>query len=68
MRELVPYSDVVIANEEDIQKCLGIAADSDVTSGELNTEIYKTLAQKSKRSISKCISCCYNFKRKQKCR
>ena len=37
MRELVKYADVVIANEEDIQKCLGIEADSDVTKGELDT-------------------------------
>lgn len=48
MRTLVPYADVVIANEEDIQKCLGIAADSDVTSGELDTEVYKKLAKKVK--------------------
>ena len=43
MRELVKYADVIIANEEDIQKCLGIEADSDVTKGELNTEVYKAL-------------------------
>lgn len=48
MRTLVPFADVVIANEEDIQKCLGIAADSDVTSGELDTEVYKKLAKKVK--------------------
>lgn len=43
MRELVKYADVIIANEEDIQKCLGIEADSDVTKGELDTEVYKAL-------------------------
>ncbi len=48
MRELVPYADVVIANEEDVQKCLGIEADSDVTSGELDTTVYKELASKVK--------------------
>ena len=48
MRELVKYADVVIANEEDIQKCLGIAADSDVTSGKLDTAIYEELTQKVK--------------------
>jgi len=48
MRTLVPYADVVIANEEDIQKCLGIEADSDVTSGKLDTNEYQTLAQKVK--------------------
>ena len=48
MRELVKYADVVIANEEDIQKSLGIEADVDVTKGSLNTESYKTLAEKVK--------------------
>ena len=48
MRELVKYADVVIANEEDIQKCLGIEADSDVTSGSLDTDVYKDLCSKVK--------------------
>ena len=48
MRELVKYADVVIANEEDIQKCLGIAADSDVTAGKLDTSVYEELTQKVK--------------------
>lgn len=48
MLELVKYADVVIANEEDIQKSLGIQADVDVTKGSLNTESYKTLAEKVK--------------------
>ena len=48
MRELVKYADVIIANEEDIQKCLGIEADSDVTKGELDTDVYKELAAKVK--------------------
>ena len=48
MRELVKYADVVIANEEDIQKCLGIEADSDVTKGELDTKVYEELAAKVK--------------------
>ena len=48
MRGLVPYADVVIANEEDVQKCLGIEADSDVTKGELDSNVYKELAQKVK--------------------
>lgn len=51
MRELVKYADVVIANEEDIQMCLGIAADSDVTKGELNTDIYKVLTEKVKKEF-----------------
>jgi Sugar kinases, ribokinase family len=48
MRELAKYADVIIANEEDIQKCLGIEADSDVTSGTLNTDVYKVLTEKVK--------------------
>ncbi len=48
MRTLIPYTDVIIANEEDIQKCLGIEADSDVTAGELDTDVYKELAKKVK--------------------
>ncbi len=48
MRELVKYADVIIANEEDIQKCLGIEADSDVTSGSLDTDVYKELTAKVK--------------------
>ena len=48
MRELVKYADVVIANEEDIQKSLGIQADIDVSKGSLNTDAYKTLAEKVK--------------------
>lgn len=51
MRELVKYADVVIANEEDIQKCLGIEADSDVTSGKLDTDVYKELTAKVKKEF-----------------
>ncbi len=51
MRELVKYADVIIANEEDIQMCLGIAADSDVTSGQLNTDVYKDLCDKVKKEF-----------------
>lgn len=48
MRELTKYADVVIANEEDIQKCLGIELDQDVTSGELDKNAYKALTDKVK--------------------
>jgi len=41
---LVKYTDVCIANEEDIQKSLGLKTDSDVTKGELNTDQYKKIA------------------------
>jgi len=45
MREIVKYVDVCIANEEDIQKSLGIKSDIDVESGKLNTDVYKVMAQ-----------------------
>ena len=48
MSGLVPYADVIIANEEDIQKSLGISAPVDVTSGKLDTNAYKALAEKVK--------------------
>lgn len=47
MSELVRYADVVIANEEDCQKCLGVSADQiDVESGHLSEEHYKQLCGK----------------------
>src|SRR5690554_6852600 len=45
MRELTAFADVIVANEEDIQKCLGIEADVDVTKGSLSDEVYEQLAQ-----------------------
>ena len=44
MRELVKYVDVVIANEEDCQKSLGIENGAAVESGKLDTDKYKELA------------------------
>ncbi len=44
MSELVGYVDVLVANEEDCQKCLGIELDVDVSSGRLDTSKYETLA------------------------
>lgn len=44
MRELVKYVTVGIANEEDCQKSLGIEVDRDVHSGDLDREMYSTLA------------------------
>jgi len=41
MGELVKYTDIAIGNEEDCQKSLGIKADVDVESGELQAEKYK---------------------------
>ncbi len=51
MRELTKHADVVIANEEDIQKCLGIAFDQDVTSGKLDKEAYRILTDKVKQQF-----------------
>ncbi|GHS88450.1 2-dehydro-3-deoxygluconokinase [Synergistales bacterium] len=46
MSEMVKYVDVLIANEEDCQKCLGIELDVDVTSGKLDSSKYEGLAKK----------------------
>ena len=47
MPELVKYTDVIIANEEDVQKALGISAESakSVDVGEINTELYENIAK-----------------------
>ncbi len=46
MRELARFVDVAIANEEDVQKSLGITLDVDVESGKLDREKYKLLGDK----------------------
>jgi 2-dehydro-3-deoxygluconokinase len=46
MSGLVKYADIVIGNEEDCQKSLGIKVDIDVESGELQAEKYKELTDK----------------------
>ena len=47
MTGLIPYIDVVIANEEDAEKSLGIAAaHSDVESGQLNLDGYRGVAER----------------------
>ena len=46
MRELVSRVQVGIANEEDCQKSLGIAAAADTTSGHLDTDAYRALAER----------------------
>lgn len=46
MSEIARYVDVLIANEEDCQKCLGIELDVDVTSGKLDTSKYEKLARR----------------------
>lgn len=46
MRKLLPYVDILIANEEDAEKVLGIkAADTDVTTGKLSREGYRQVAE-----------------------
>jgi 2-dehydro-3-deoxygluconokinase len=46
MRELVKYTDVAIANEEDCQKALGVSATFDIESGKLSSDKYRALAEK----------------------
>ena len=46
MRELMPFVDIAIANEEDVQMTLGIQADVDVHSGELDRAQYEKLTAK----------------------
>ncbi|MDD5017410.1 MAG: sugar kinase [Eubacteriales bacterium] len=46
MRELAKYVDVAVANEEDVQKSLGIAIDVDVKSGQLDRARFRTLGDK----------------------
>jgi len=46
MGELIKYTDIVIGNEEDCQKSLGIKVDVDVESGELQAEKYRELTDK----------------------
>ncbi len=47
MPELVGLADVLVANEEDAQMCLGIAPSNvDVTAGRLDAEAYRDLARR----------------------
>lgn len=47
MKPLMKYVDVLIANEEDSEKVLGISADdTDITAGKLSVEGYSELARK----------------------
>ena len=45
MAQLMPYIDVVIANEEDIQKSLGMSLDQQIGGTTLSTDNYYSLAQ-----------------------
>ena len=44
MTEMTRYADIIIANEEDCQKSLGLKCESNVEGGKLNQEDYKTLS------------------------
>jgi len=46
MGELIKYTDIVIGNEEDCQKSLGVEVNIDIESGELQAEKYKELTDK----------------------
>lgn len=46
MSEMANYSDILIANEEDVQKSLGITIDVDVESGEIDHSKYEILGNK----------------------
>lgn len=46
MSEVAKYVDYMIANEEDVQKALGIEAGVNVESGKLESDKYKMLAEK----------------------
>jgi 2-dehydro-3-deoxygluconokinase len=46
MKPLMKHVDVAIGNEEDAEKCLGVAAEGvDVTTGEINPEAYRPVLQ-----------------------
>lgn len=52
MREVAKLADVLVANEEDIQKCLGIEAEGvNVTSGSLDRAAYEGLIAKVKKEF-----------------
>ena len=44
MTELMEYTDIVIANEEDAEKVFGIKSGSDITSGDIDVEGYRDVA------------------------
>ncbi|MDD3946833.1 MAG: sugar kinase [Clostridia bacterium] len=45
MSELMPYVDVLIANEEDSEKVFGIKAKGDITKGEVSAEGHRSVAK-----------------------
>ncbi len=51
MPEMAKYADVIIANEEDVQKALGISCESSIESGDLDVTKYKALTEKVLKSF-----------------
>lgn len=45
MGELMPYVDILIANEEDSEKVFGIKAEGDITKGEVSAEGHRSVAK-----------------------
>ena len=60
MRELTKSVDVAIANEEDVQKSLGISAAVDVTAGQLDREKYRALGDQVLRKFPNLRSDCHH--------
>lgn len=46
MPELVKYANVIIGNEEDCQKALGIVSDANPEDGKINVEAYKEISER----------------------
>jgi 2-dehydro-3-deoxygluconokinase len=46
MTEIVKHTDLVMANEEDCQKALGVSADADVESGKVEADHYRKLTDR----------------------
>ena len=46
MTEIVQHTDMVMANEEDCQKALGVSADADVESGKVEADHYRRLTDR----------------------
>jgi 2-dehydro-3-deoxygluconokinase len=51
MRPLAALADVLVANEEDIQLALGIAAESDPSKGKVEAQSYRALAERTKKEF-----------------
>jgi len=51
MRPLAALADVLVANEEDIQLALGIAAESDPSKGKVEAQSYRALAERTRKEF-----------------